>query len=154
MKKKILLGIFILMISNMYSQNVSGNVTSNTGPLPAVNILVKGANNGAQTDFDGNYLLDKINTDAILVFSYLGYKSQEVTVNGRSIINVKLEEDANQLEDIVILAYVHGFTFKKVKVAPLWRVRCCVFFSPMPKSTLQDHAVVSYKQYTRRVRRL
>ena len=105
MKKKILLGIFILMISNMYSQNVSGNVTSNTGPLPAVNILVKGANNGAQTDFDGNYLLDKINTDAILVFSYLGYKSQEVTVNGRSIINVKLEEDANQLEDIVILAY-------------------------------------------------
>ena len=96
MKKKILLGIFILMISNMYSQNVSGNVTSNTGPLPGVNILVKGANNGAQTDFDGNYRIDKVNAKSVLVISYLGFKTQEILVGDRTEINVNLEESKNQ----------------------------------------------------------
>jgi len=105
MKKKILLGIFILMISNMYSQNVSGNVTSNTGPLPGVNILVKGANNGAQTDFDGNYRIDKVNAKSVLVISYLGFKTQEILVGDRTEINVNLEESKNNLDEVILIGY-------------------------------------------------
>ncbi len=102
---KILLGVFILMTSNIFSQIVSGNVSSDTGNLPGASVSVKGTTIGTQTDFDGNYQLNMVDTDAILVFSYLGYKSQEIEVNGRSIINIKLEEDSNQLDEVVILAY-------------------------------------------------
>ncbi len=82
--------IFILMmtwISSLYAQNaVSGTVTDENGnPLPGVSILVKGTTNGTSSDNDGKYTLS-VPSDAMLVVSFIGYKSQEVAVGSRSNI--------------------------------------------------------------------
>lgn len=86
-------------------QTVSGVVSDETGPLPGASIVVKGTTNGTQTDFDGNYTLSGVANNAVLVFSYIGYKTQEVPVNNQATINVTLEEDASQLEEVVVVGY-------------------------------------------------
>ena len=65
----------------------------------------KGTTNGTQTDFDGNYTLDGVDANAVLVVSYIGYATQEVPVNGRSTINITLAEDAQALDEVVIIGY-------------------------------------------------
>ncbi|MBR9916065.1 MAG: TonB-dependent receptor plug domain-containing protein, partial [Algicola sp.] len=75
-----------------------------TSPLPGVNILVKGTTTGASTDFDGIYSI-KVNQGDILVFSYLGYVTQEITYSGQSTLDVALVEDTAQLDEIVIIGY-------------------------------------------------
>ncbi|REE83324.1 iron complex outermembrane receptor protein [Lutibacter oceani] len=93
-------------------QSISGSVTdSNGAPLPGVNILVQGTNKGTQTDFDGNFSIDNVASDAILTFSYVGFATQNVPVNGQSTINVVLAEDAAQLDEVVVVGY--GSTTKK-----------------------------------------
>ncbi|MGB7395533.1 MAG: SusC/RagA family TonB-linked outer membrane protein, partial [Pricia sp.] len=87
------------------AQTVSGTVSDDTGPLPGVNVLVKGTTNGTQTDFDGNYTLDVSEADAILVFSYIGLKTQEIPVDGQSTIDVNMQEDAEALEEVVVVGY-------------------------------------------------
>ena len=85
--------------------SISGTVTDADGaPLPGANVVVKGTTNGTQTDFDGNYTIDAA-SDATLVFSYIGFATQEVPVNGQSTINVQLSEDANRLDEVVIVGY-------------------------------------------------
>src|SRR5690606_1296567 len=84
---------------------VSGTVSDAMGPLPGANILVKGTTNGTQSDFDGNYSLDNVEEKDILVFSYVGFKTQEIPVNGRSTINVSMVEDAQALDEVVIIGY-------------------------------------------------
>jgi iron complex outermembrane receptor protein len=103
--KKLLLPCLLLIGSFMYAQTVSGVVSDASGPIPGVNILVKGTATGTQTDFDGNYSLNVSSADAVLVFSFIGYASQEVPVNGQSTINVTLQEDAALLDEIVIIGY-------------------------------------------------
>lgn len=84
---------------------VTGTVTDADGaPLPGANVLVKGTTNGTQTDFDGNYSIN-VDGDATLVFSYIGFASQEVAVNGQSTVNVSMSEDASQLAEVVVLGY-------------------------------------------------
>ncbi|PIB37553.1 SusC/RagA family TonB-linked outer membrane protein [Reichenbachiella sp. 5M10] len=85
---------------------VSGKVTADdTGDeLPGVTIVQKGTTNGTIADVDGNYNL-KVPSDAILVFSYLGYNAQEVSVGGRSTIDVGLTINAEELEEVVIVGY-------------------------------------------------
>ncbi|NKI33057.1 SusC/RagA family TonB-linked outer membrane protein [Croceivirga thetidis] len=84
--------------------NVTGNVSDDQGPLPGVNIIEKGTTNGVTTDFDGNYSID-VSEGAILVFSYIGYMTQEVEVAGRSSINVSLAADAQALDEVVITGF-------------------------------------------------
>src|SRR5690606_35140746 len=85
--------------------SVSGQVTDQDGvPLPGASVLEKGSMNGTITDFDGNYTID-VESDATLVISYLGYRTQEVAVGGRSSINVQLALDVAQLEDVVVVGY-------------------------------------------------
>ncbi len=84
---------------------VKGNVSDKNGPMPGVNIIVKDTNIGVQTDFDGDYELTVQNKQTTLVFSYLGYKTQEIIVGNNSTINVVLEEDSAELEEVVILGY-------------------------------------------------
>ncbi|MGC1515630.1 MAG: carboxypeptidase-like regulatory domain-containing protein, partial [Maribacter sp.] len=86
------------------AQEVSGTVSDSSGPLPGASVLEKGTTNGTQTDFDGNYTLE-VEEGATLVVSYIGYKNQEVAVNGRSTIDFTLEEDAQALEEVVIIGY-------------------------------------------------
>ena len=93
------------------AQDVSGTVSDSNGPLPGASVLVKGTTNGTQTDFDGNYSLNNVGDSATLVFSYIGYKTVEVAVGSRSTVDITLEEDAQALDEVVIVGY--GSTAKK-----------------------------------------
>ena len=84
---------------------VSGTVTDNTGaPLPGASIVQKGTTNGTQTDFDGNFSID-VPSNATLVISYIGFATQEIAVQGRTTINVQLEESASALSEVVVTGY-------------------------------------------------
>ena len=90
---------------NGLQSTITGSVIDATGtPLPGANVLVKGTTNGTQTDFDGNYSIEA-DSDAILVFSYIGFSTQEIAVDGNSIIDVSLTEDASQLDEVVVTGY-------------------------------------------------
>jgi iron complex outermembrane receptor protein len=95
-------------LGSLYAQDrtVSGTVTdSKTGEgLPGVNVLVVGTSEGATTDFDGKYKLS-VSGDVSLKFSYIGYKSQTIDVGSRSVVNVKLQEDVEQLSEVVVVGY-------------------------------------------------
>ncbi len=85
---------------------VSGTVTDNNGsPLPGASVVVKGTNNGTTTDFDGKYSLNITDGKETLLFSYIGFKAFEIGVNGKSIIDVSLEEDAQSLDEVVVVGY-------------------------------------------------
>ncbi|MCX2718170.1 SusC/RagA family TonB-linked outer membrane protein [Lentiprolixibacter aurantiacus] len=103
--KSFLLVGAILCFGLVEAQEVSGTVTDANGPLPGASVVVKGTTTGTQTDFDGNYTLSNVDANATLVFSYIGYSTQEVPVNGRSTINVVLQEDAQALDEVVIIGY-------------------------------------------------
>ena len=91
-------------IKNKVQQTVSGKVTSTNGEsLPGVTVLEKGTNNGVAANFDGNYEIT-VKNDAVLVFSFIGFLTQEVEVNGQTEINVKLSESAFQLETIELIS--------------------------------------------------
>lgn len=84
---------------------ITGTVTDNTGaPLPGASVVEKGTTNGTQTDFDGNFTLN-VDSGATLIVSYIGFKSQEIAVNGNSVVNVSLSEDAAALEEVVVVGY-------------------------------------------------
>lgn len=86
---------------------VSGTVTSAaTGEtLPGVTVVVKGTGTGTVTDLDGNFTIDVPNEEDLLVFSSIGYLTQEIALNGRSVIDVILEEDVRSLEEVVVVGY-------------------------------------------------
>ena len=105
LKNMILLGI-MFMFGFVQAQSVSGTVTENNGvPLPGANIVVKGTSNGTQSDFDGNYSLSNVASEATLVISYVGYVTQEIPVNGQSTINAQMSEDASKLDEVVVIGY-------------------------------------------------
>ncbi|MGB5652326.1 MAG: carboxypeptidase-like regulatory domain-containing protein, partial [Robiginitalea sp.] len=104
LRSLLLVGAF-LCFGWAQAQEVSGNVSDAAGPLPGASVVVKGTTNGTQTDFDGNYTLDGVDGNAVLVFSYIGYSTQEVAVSGRSSISVVLQEDAQALDEVVIIGY-------------------------------------------------
>ncbi|WP_238474526.1 SusC/RagA family TonB-linked outer membrane protein [Maribacter algarum] len=86
------------------AQEVTGTVSDANGPLPGASVVVKGTTTGTQTDFDGNYTINA-ESDATLVFSYVGFKTQEIAVNGQSTINAIMQEDAEALEEVVVIGY-------------------------------------------------
>jgi iron complex outermembrane receptor protein len=87
------------------AQPISGTVTDETGaPLPGATVIVKGTNNGTITDIDGKFVIDA-DADAILAISYVGYYTQEVSVDGQSSVAVQLDPDVSQLNEIVVVGY-------------------------------------------------
>ncbi|MDZ7613275.1 MAG: TonB-dependent receptor plug domain-containing protein [Flavobacteriaceae bacterium] len=104
--QNVLAGMMMLVGTVVYSQTtVSGQVLTDEGPVPGVNVIVKGTTTGAATDFDGNYTIENVPSDAVLEFSFLGYVTQSVPVNGRSSINVTLLGDSQALEEVVVIGY-------------------------------------------------
>lgn len=106
MKKQILL--FILLMSTsavLYAQKISGKVTSSKEGvlLPGVSVQVKGTNTGTNTSADGTFSVNAP-ANATLVFSFIGYKTQEIKVGNQSVINVLLDEDAQRLDEVVVTA--------------------------------------------------
>ena len=109
MKNRYTICLFLLLfgITSIWSQEsvISGNVTDPNGlPLLGVNILIKNTSIGTQTDFEGNFSL-KVSNNQILVFSYLSFKTQEVPItSSTSKMNIVLEEDAAQLDAVLVTA--------------------------------------------------
>lgn len=105
--------LFLLPLSIFAQNSVSGVVKeSATGlPVPGANVIVKGTTNGATTDFDGNYTIDNVGDDDVLVFSFIGFATQEIPYQGQSTINVELDEDKATLEEVVLIGY--GSTSKQ-----------------------------------------
>jgi TonB-linked SusC/RagA family outer membrane protein len=85
---------------------VSGTVTDDTGQsLPGVNVILKGSTNGATTDIDGKYSITVPDGNGILIFSYIGYVSQEVPISNRTTLNVTMAPDVKSLEEVVVVGY-------------------------------------------------
>lgn len=116
MKKKIdfnlgkrLIFIFLCLYSlGVYAQriNVTGIVTDmNEEPLIGVSVMVQGTGTGTVTDYNGKYVLPNVPSDAKLEFTYVGMEKQIIDVNGRTSINVVMREDAELLEEVVVIGY-------------------------------------------------
>jgi TonB-linked SusC/RagA family outer membrane protein len=85
---------------------ISGKVTDSSGaPLPGVTVVVKGTTTGTITGFDGNYTLGNVPADATLVFSFVGMKTQEISVVGKTSINVAMTEETVGIEEVVAIGY-------------------------------------------------
>lgn len=109
---------FMLVLAGMagFAQNatikVSGTVTDVKGePLPGVSVKVKGSTAGVATDLNGKYSLTVSGSKSVLVFTYIGFISHEETVGSRTVVNVKLNDDAKSLDEVVVTGY--GGTAKK-----------------------------------------
>ena len=102
--------IFTLLIalsmqfSFAQEKTVSGVVSDATGPVPGVNVVVKGTNRSVQTDFDGKFAL-KAKTGEVLVFSFIGMNNSSVTVGASNTVNVKLTSASQTLEEVVVVGY-------------------------------------------------
>ncbi len=108
MKQKIITSTILMVFSFLsFGQGIqiTGTVTgaSDGIPLPGVNIVVAGTTNGVQTDFDGKYAINASAGD-VLQFSYLGMITKDITIGSSTIVDVQMEEDAEQLEDVVVTA--------------------------------------------------
>ena len=104
-----LIAFLFLGMFNTFGQivTVKGTVfDKSNAPLPGVAVMIKGnISKGTETDFDGKFTIKIDNQKAILIFSYLGFKNKEVVVDNKSIINVTLEEDAESLDEIIVVGY-------------------------------------------------
>jgi len=102
---RIIMGLSLLLclVSNAQQTQVSGNVSDVNGvPLSGVNVLVEGTTNGTQTDFDGNFAIEA-EMGQNLIFTYIGFKTETVQVNG-SRIDLQMAEDTQQLQEVVVTA--------------------------------------------------
>ena len=86
-------------------RTIKGVVTDNYGPVIGANVLVKGTKNGMVTDMDGNFTLTNVPDGAILQISYIGYATQEITVDSRNLYQIKLQEDNETLDEVVVVGY-------------------------------------------------
>lgn len=102
---KLLFALSILFCYSMQAQTaISGTVVDPSGiPLPGVNVTEKGTKNGVSTDFDGNYSIS-VNPASTLVFSYVGFVTQEIVPGSKSTINVTLQESVEALNEVVVTA--------------------------------------------------
>ncbi|RZK31988.1 MAG: SusC/RagA family TonB-linked outer membrane protein, partial [Hymenobacter sp.] len=113
---------------------VTGQVTDEKGEgLPGVNVVLRGSTLGTQTDADGRFTLADIPDNAVLVFSFVGYASQEVPPNGRTTLSVQLLRDTKALSDVVVVGYgtqkradvtgsVASLSGKEIKTLPVTNV--------------------------------
>ena len=102
--KKPLLIIMLLIGSITYGQSIKGVVSDADGSLPGVSVTIEGTTTGVQTDFDGNYTINAKQGD-VLVYNYLGYKTEQRTVGSESVINVTMTQDSTELDEIVVIGY-------------------------------------------------
>jgi len=90
--------------TNQVDRTVSGTVRSEEGAIPGVNVLLKGSSTGTITDIQGNYQIEVPDEGGILVFSFIGFAAQEIKINSRSVINVVLLPDEQQLDEVIVTA--------------------------------------------------
>jgi iron complex outermembrane receptor protein len=97
---------FTIGFASGQQRTVKGKVTSETeGPLPGVNVVVQGTQQGTMTDQNGDYTIEVPGSDAVLVFSFISYTTQSITVGNQSTINVVLASSMSSLEEVVVVGY-------------------------------------------------
>ncbi|WP_152285652.1 SusC/RagA family TonB-linked outer membrane protein [Flavicella marina] len=84
---------------------ITGTVSDDQGPMPGVNVMIKGTSKGTQTDFDGNFKINVDSRDAVLVFSYIGFSDQQISVGTNTNLNVTMKADVEGLDEVVVLGY-------------------------------------------------
>ncbi|OOG65905.1 TonB-dependent receptor [Flavobacterium sp. A45] len=103
------LGFLFLMLvfsAGMNAQiSVTGTISDANGPIPGANLAVKGSNTGVSSNFDGHFTINNVPTNGVLIISFVGYKTREVEVAGRTKIDVKIEEISNSLKEVVVIGY-------------------------------------------------
>ena len=107
MKLSVIAIILVASIGTTYAQSrtVTGKVTDSNGEgLIGVNVLIKGTLTGTATDIEGKYSVEATDTD-VLVFSYVGFATQEIPVGAQAVIDVVLEEDYGELDEVVVIGY-------------------------------------------------
>ncbi|WP_289044851.1 TonB-dependent receptor [uncultured Olleya sp.] len=104
--KRLLLALLFIPTVILAQSTVTGKVTEQASalPIPTANVVIKNTTKGTTTDFDGQFTIEA-NKGDVLVFSYVGYNTQEITYNGESTLNIKLVEDAALLDEIVVIGY-------------------------------------------------
>ena len=87
-------------------KSLQGKVTDNTGsPIPGATVVVKGTTVGTVTNLDGAYQLDVPASATVLTFSYIGMKSQDVTIGSQTVINMALEPEVFDVDEVVVVGY-------------------------------------------------
>lgn len=106
-KRKWILCLCLMLQSAVWAQTtITGNVVDATNePLIGVTVQIDGQPGGTVSDFDGNYSIKVPSNDVSLKFSYIGYKDQVIPVKGKTVINVTMKEDAEVLEEVVVVGY-------------------------------------------------
>ena len=106
-QRLMLLALMAVASTVVFAQGkLTGTVVDATGePVIGASVIVKGTSNGTVTDLDGNYTVQNVPEGATLVFSYVGYRTQNIAVAGKSQINVTLEEDKQMLDEVVVVGY-------------------------------------------------
>ncbi|WP_338359791.1 carboxypeptidase-like regulatory domain-containing protein, partial [Yeosuana marina] len=95
---------FVVQLTFAQEKTISGVISDNSGlPIPGVNVILKGTTTGSQTDFDGKYSINA-KTGDVLVFSFLGLKTQQVTVGASNTIDITMVEDTAMLDEVVVTA--------------------------------------------------
>lgn len=106
-----LLVALLCCVFSIKAQNagqVTGKVVDTMGELSGVSIVVKGSTNGTVTDLDGQFTLSNVKSSDVLVFSFIGYKTQEIKIGNKKVFNVTLVEDAQALEEVTVVAVGYG----------------------------------------------
>ena len=110
--RKILFALALLLANSvLYAQSISGKVSDANGPLPGVNVAVQSTKISTTTDFDGTFKLSNLPKNAVLNFSYIGYTSKSVNIDGKTNLNIVLVSQNNNLQEVVVVGY--GSTKKK-----------------------------------------
>ncbi len=100
--KQLIFVISLFSIQTFFGQNVSGSVTDGKSALVGVSVLVKGTSNGVQSDLDGNFKISNVSKGSVLVISYIGYITQEISVSEKTTLDVILIEDTKQIEEVLV----------------------------------------------------
>ena len=108
--------VFVFSAFNTFAQTatITGTITDSSDgmELPSVTVLEKGTTNGTTSDFNGKYTIEISNKNATLQFTYVGYKTKEITLTGETLVDVSLEQSSEALDEVVVTAF--GFE-KKTK---------------------------------------
>ncbi len=119
MKKQLLFLLFSIISVTLFGRTVTGTVTqkSDGEPVIGASVMVKGTSSGVMTDIDGKYSIEVSNNKAVLVFTYIGYNTETVKVDGRSVIDVVMTENATVLDEVVVTAMGQVQEKKKLNYA-------------------------------------
>ncbi len=105
LKKSLIISVILLLNNIAQAQTVTGKVSDASGPLPGVNVVVQNTKNGTTTDFDGKFILNDLPKNAVISFSYVGYITQDVALNGQTSLNVILAPSNVVLQEVVVVGF-------------------------------------------------